>query len=76
MCDFTWQTGFTGVIKVTDVGRMNKAHLAVGLCGYPREAGDSLADVAQWIECWPLNRRVAGSIPSQGTCLGCQPGPW
>ena len=34
-----------------------------------------LADVAQWIECWPANQRVAGSIPSQGTCLGCGPGP-
>ena len=22
-----------------------------------------------------MNRRVAGSIPSQGTCLGCGPGP-
>ena len=30
----------------------------------------ALADVAQWIERWPANQRVAGSIPSQGTCLG------
>ena len=35
----------------------------------------SLADVAQWIEHRPLNQRVASSIPSQGTCLGCMPGP-
>ena len=35
----------------------------------------SLAGVAQWIEHWPENQRVAGSIPSQGTCLGCGPGP-
>ena len=35
----------------------------------------ALADVAQWIECQPANQRVAGSIPSQGTCLGCRPGP-
>ena len=35
----------------------------------------ALAGVAQWIECWPVNQRVAGSIPSQGTCLGCEPGP-
>ena len=34
-----------------------------------------LADVAQWIECQPVNQRVAGSIPRQGTCLGCGPGP-
>ena len=29
----------------------------------------------QWIECWLVNRKVAGWIPSQGTCLGCGPGP-
>ena len=34
-----------------------------------------LAGVAQWIEHWPANQKVAGSIPSQGTCLGCGPGP-
>ena len=26
----------------------------------------ALADVAQWIECWPENHRDACSIPSQG----------
>ena len=31
----------------------------------------ALAGVAQWIEHQPANQRVAGSIPSQGTCLGC-----
>ena len=35
----------------------------------------ALAGVAQWIECLPANQRAAGSIPSQGTCLGCGPGP-
>ena len=35
-----------------------------------------LAGVAQWIEHWPVNRKVASSIPSQDTCLGCRPGPW
>ena len=34
----------------------------------------ALAGVAQWIECQPANQRVMGSIPSQGTCLGCGPG--
>ena len=34
-----------------------------------------LAGVAQWIECWPANQKVASSIPSQGTCLVCRPGP-
>ena len=36
----------------------------------------ALAGVAQWIECQPVNQRVTGSIPSQGTCLGCGPGTW
>ena len=31
--------------------------------------------MAQWIEHWPTDRRVAGSIPSQDTCLGCGAGP-
>ena len=35
----------------------------------------ALAGVAQWIECWLANQRVTGSIPSQGTCLGCRSGP-
>ena len=34
-----------------------------------------LAGMAQWIECWSANQRVAGSIPSQGTCLGCRQDP-
>ena len=34
-----------------------------------------LAGVAQRIERWPANRRVAGWIPSQGMRLGCGPGP-
>ena len=35
----------------------------------------ALAGVAQWIEHWPENYSIASSIPSQGTCLGCRPGP-
>ena len=35
----------------------------------------ALAGVAQWTECRPANQKVAGSIPSQGPCLGCRPGP-
>ena len=35
----------------------------------------ALAGVAQWIERGPANQRVTGFIPSQGTCLGCGPGP-
>ena len=35
----------------------------------------ALAGVAQWIECGPVNQRVTGLIPSQGTGLGYGPGP-
>ena len=35
----------------------------------------ALAGVAQWIEGQPANQRIAGSIPNQGTCLGCRLGP-
>ena len=33
-----------------------------------------LAGMAQWIELWPVNRKVASSIPRQGTCVGLGPG--
>ena len=35
----------------------------------------TLAGVVQWIGCQPANQRVTISIPCQGTCLGCRPGP-
>ena len=35
----------------------------------------ALAGVAQRIEHWPANQKASSSIPSQGTCLGCQPDP-
>ena len=31
----------------------------------------ALAGMTRWIECRPVNWKFAGSIPSQGTCLGC-----
>ena len=40
-----------------------------------KNSGVALAYVAQWIECWPVNQMGTSSIPSQGTCLGCGPGP-
>ena len=36
----------------------------------------ALADVAQCIEHLPVNPKVTGLIPSQGTCLGCGPGTY
>ena len=35
----------------------------------------TLVGVDQWIECWTAKQKVASSVPSQGTCLGCGPGP-
>ena len=35
----------------------------------------ALAGGAQWIECQPVNRKVAGLVPSQGTYLDGRPGP-
>ena len=35
----------------------------------------ALAGVAQRTERRPANQRFVGSISSQGTCLGCRPGP-
>ena len=35
----------------------------------------ALAGVAQWTERWPVNWRVAGLIPRQGTSLGYRLGP-
>ena len=36
---------------------------------------EALAGMAQCIEPPLANQRVAGSIPSQGTCLDCRPDP-
>ena len=35
----------------------------------------ALTSVAQLVGPHPANWKVAGLIPSQGTCLGCRPGP-
>ena len=40
-----------------------------------KKQNSALAAVTQWIEHRPVNQRVAGWSPSQGTCLGCGPGP-
>ena len=37
--------------------------------------GKALAGVAPWFEHWPMDLMVGSSIPGQGTCLGCGPGP-
>ena len=40
--------------------------------GSPRKVTLALSGMAQWIECQPVIQKVAGLIPSQGTCLGCR----
>ena len=44
-------------------------------CKTMKTAPCTLAGVAQWTEHWPANQKVTGWIPSQGTSLGCGPGP-
>ena len=38
-------------------------------------ANGALAGVALWTERRPVNQGDTNLIPSQGTCLGCGPGP-
>ena len=38
-------------------------------------AGEALTSVAQLVGCHSARHKVAGSIPSQGTCLGWGSGP-
>ena len=45
------------------------------LSGRYRNRKEALAGGAQWIECWHAYQRGGILIPSQGICLGCQPGP-
>ena len=40
-----------------------------------KNADSPLPGVVQWTKCWSANQKVAGSIPSQGTCLSWGPGP-
>ena len=35
----------------------------------------ALSGILQWVGSHPANQEVTGSIPSQGTCLGCGPSP-
>ena len=49
--------------------------LSSATSGYLSKESSALAGVAQCIERRPVSQKVAGSIPGQGTCLGCRPGP-
>ena len=41
-----------------------------------KEKTKSLDRWLSWLECHPVHRKVAGSISSQSTYLGCRLGPW
>ena len=45
------------------------------LKGNIKKYNKALDGVAQWIEYRPENQSVTSLIPSQGTSLGCGPGP-
>ena len=50
-----------------------KRHFKINLRNMFKELKKSgLAGVAQWIELWPLNQKVTGSIPSVGHMPGLQ----
>ena len=52
-----------------------EAHVGCFQFGVIKNKAAVLAGVAQWIECQSENQKVASLIPSQGTFLGCGPGP-
>ena len=82
-CNESLTVSFTSALEATEVKRalqlswkalmLNARALASHREG--QEIRIHLAGVAQWIEHQPANQRVTGSIPSQGTCLGCRPDP-
>ena len=56
------------------LARNNYLFVLANLILFLKECKSALAGVAQWTEHWTANQRANGSIPSQGTCLGCRPG--
>ena len=71
-----WDARTTDVIPSVSgkPGLQNNLRLGKRL-GIGKLSSSALAGVAQWIEGRPENRKVAGLIPGQGTCMGCRPGP-
>ena len=59
-------------IMLSEINQRERQMQYDHMCGIKKTA---LADTAQWIECQPEYQKVTGSIPSQGPCLGCGPGP-
>ena len=69
------EEGFENLAFVANKGALwygNNCEKIFVVCN--KKLGPALTGVAQWVGRHPINRKVAGSIPSQGTCLGCGPG--
>ena len=67
-----------GIMTLKAIGKLTldffkEASLAIQVPQFTNTT--SRPGVVQWIKCQPANQRVMGSIPSQGTVLGCGPGP-
>ena len=65
-----WDVGSVARLYPVDTSSTAQAPVVTN-----KNVPDALAGVAQWIACLTVNQRVTGSVPSQGTCLGCRPGP-
>ena len=59
------------MLNLHGLNKLSQRQVADGI----KRQEPALVGVGQWSECRPVNQRVAGSIPSQGSCLGCGPGP-
>ena len=52
------------------IGQADKTFLSL------KKEMSALAQWLSWLEHCPIHQKVAGSIPSQGTFLGCRSDPW
>ena len=69
ICDKSLMKGWRDS-RVKSITRSNWIHRILETVD--SKSTSALAGVAQWIEHQPEKLRVSGSIPSQGTCLGCR----
>ena len=63
--------GLKNSINVIIVSLGNRADQVEERIGDIRDRNLVLTSVAQLIACCSTKQKVAGSIPGQGTCLGC-----
>ena len=53
-----------------------EVHIGLSLVGLKLETGTKIGDAPwplwlSWLECCPMQQKVVGSIPGEGTYLGC-----